>query len=194
MYASILGDASFHAFCLEADRDLAERTRQGRCIHCGAALHRADYLRHPRGLGQRVTELGPEFAVCFSFCCGARGCRRRHQAPSLRFLGRRIYLFAMVLLISAMRQGASPRTAGELKRLFGVDRRTLARWRTWWQAAFPRADLWRAARGLLRRSISEDGLPRSLLELLAEQASDLRERVMAALKFLSGLLKPSSAF
>jgi hypothetical protein len=194
MYAPILGDATFHALCLRIDRDLAAQTRQGQCIHCGAALHSANYLRHPRGLGPAGTDAGPEFGVCFRFCCGAEGCRRRHRAPSVRFLGRRVYLLAMVLLISAMRQRTTPRRARELKTLFGVDRRTLVRWRTWWQAGFPRTDFWRAARSRLPTPVADDDLPRSLLDWFGRRHTETSEQVMAVLKFLGGLFGPSRAF
>ena len=42
---------------------------------------------------------------------------------SVRFLGRKVYLGAVVILISAMREGPTPRRVHELARLFGVDRR-----------------------------------------------------------------------
>jgi hypothetical protein len=47
---------------------------------------------------------------------------------SVRFLGRKAYLGAVVILISAMRQGPTPRQVHELSTLFGVDRATVARW------------------------------------------------------------------
>lgn len=192
MYAAILGDATFHGFLFQIDESLAGQTRRNGCLFCGAALHSACYKRHPKGLPQGM-DLGPGFAVCFSFCCRRDGCRRRHQAPSVRYLGRRVYLFAIVLLVSAMRQGPARRTARELKALFGVDRRTLARWRTWWQAILPRMQFWRRARGLFRASVREDDLPRSLIDRFREEPRDLRERVVATLKFLCGLFSPLGA-
>jgi hypothetical protein len=48
--------------------------------------------------------------------------------PSIRFLGRKVYLGAVVILISAMRQGPTPRRVHELSSLFGVGRATVARW------------------------------------------------------------------
>ena len=185
MYAGILGDATFHAFCLQIDRDLAAQSRRHGCRHCGAALHSANYLRHPRGLGPGGIDPGPEFGVCFSFCCSADGCRRRHRAPSVRFLGPKVYLSVMVLLLAAMRQGPTRRTARELKERFGVDRRTLVRWREWWQSIVPRSEFWRRARGLLPTSLGEEDLPRLLIDRFT--GSDLRERVLATLTFLSGL-------
>ena len=192
MYAAILSDATFFRFLLQIDRDLAAQTRQQRCRYCGAALHSANYLRRPRGLGPAGIDPGPEFGVCFSFCCSADGCRRRHRAPSVRFLGPKVYLSAMVLLLAAMRQGPTRRTARELKQRFGVDRRTLTRWRMWWQSIVPRSELWHRARGLFTRPLREADLPRSLIDRFT--ASDLRDRVLATLKFLSGLFGAFGAF
>ena len=53
--------------------------------------------------------------------------------PSVRFLGRRVYLCAIVVLISAMRQGPTPRRVSELSKLFGADESTIARWQTFWR-------------------------------------------------------------
>ena len=58
------------------------------------------------------------------------GCRGRETPPSLRFLGRQVYVAAIVVLIAILRHGA---TAPRIERLSagrpGVDRRTIARWR-----------------------------------------------------------------
>jgi hypothetical protein len=196
MYAAILGDATlfylFLQFLLQIDRDLAGQARRKGCGHCGGVLHSADYRRRPRGLGPLGIDPGPEFAVCFSFCCDGAGCRRRHKAPSVRFLDRKVYLSVMVLLLSAMRQGPTRRTARELRQRFGVDRRTLARWRTWWQAILPSSAPWQRARGLFCPPPRELDLPQSLLDRFTD--GDLRERIVAALRFLAGLFSPSGAF
>ena len=192
MYAAILGDATFHQFLYQVDENLAEQTRQEACVFCGARLHSACYERHPKGLPKGI-DLGPGFGVCFSFCCSRDGCRRRHQAPSVRFLGPKVYLFAIVLLVSAMRQGPTRRTAGELKALFGVDRRTLGRWRMWWKAILPRMEFWRRAQGLFATRLREDQLPQSLLDRFREKSNELLERVLATLKFLCGLFSPLGA-
>jgi hypothetical protein len=37
----------------------------------------------------------------------------------------------------------------ELSERFGADRRTIARWRVFWQEFFPQTQFWKAARGRL---------------------------------------------
>jgi hypothetical protein len=38
----------------------------------------------------------------FSLCCGREGCRRRATPPSVRFLGRRVYVGAVVIVASVL--------------------------------------------------------------------------------------------
>ncbi|MGO9465544.1 MAG: hypothetical protein ACLQIB_41920 [Isosphaeraceae bacterium] len=52
---------------------------------------------------------------------------------SFEQLIRKVYLGAVVILISAMRQGPTPRRVHELATLFGVDRATVARWQAFWR-------------------------------------------------------------
>ena len=117
------GTARFWSFLFAIDQDLAETARKQGCP-CGGRLHCANYPRAPRGGSDHLPE---EYRYRFSFCCDREGCRRRLTPPSVRFLGRKVYLGAMVILISAMRQGPTPRRVRELSTLFGVDRATIAR-------------------------------------------------------------------
>lgn len=159
MCHALLGDARLYEQLLRFDEDLAEQARATAC-RCGGRLHSAKYPRKPRG--------GPDdlegYDRRFSFCCDQDGCRCRVTPPSLRFLGRRVYLGAVVVLVSAMTQGLTPRRAAKLRQLVGVDRRTLERWRHWWRELFPTSPLWRETRGRLMPPVAEDGLPASLLE------------------------------
>ena len=182
MYFDVLRDSRLYLFLLRIDRALAEQARRAGCRYCGAPLHSACYIRKPRGVPAGV-EPGPGFGVCYSFCCSADGCRRRHRAPSVRFLGRKVYLAAMVALVTAMRQGPSPRTTRELGARFGADRRTLCRWRTWWQSIFPRSPFWRRAVARFMPAVDEAHLPRSLIA--AFTALTLMEQVVDLLRFLS---------
>ena len=124
MYHDLLRDASFWLFLFSVDQDLAETARQKACP-CGGRLHCANYPRKPRG---GPDDLPEEYRYRLSFCCDRDGCRKRVTPPSVRFLGRKVYLGAVVILVAAMRQGPSPRRVRELSDLFGADRRTIARW------------------------------------------------------------------
>ena len=115
MYHDLPRSASFRSFLLAVDEDLAEETRKKGCP-CGGRLHCANYPRKPRGAGLELNELQSQR---LSFCCDRDGCRKRATPPSVRFLGRKVYLAAIVILVSAMRQGPSPRRARELSKRFG---------------------------------------------------------------------------
>ncbi len=184
MYFDILQDSSFYQFLLQIDGDLAEQTRRSGCRFCGAPLHSACYGRRPRGLPPG-TVAGPAFSVCYSYCCSADGCRRRHRAPSVRFLARKIYLASMVLLVTAMRQGPSPRTVRQLSAQFGADRRTLCRWRRWWQCNFPGSEFWRRQAARFMPPVDVAQLPQSLIA--AFSANTLRERILDLLRFLASM-------
>jgi hypothetical protein len=142
MYHDLPRDASFWSFLFAIDQDLAEETRRKGCP-CGGRLHCADYPRKPRGARPQLPEL-----QCFrlSFCCDRDGCRKRTTPPSVRFLGRKVYLGAIVVLISAMRQGPNPRRLRDLSQRFGADESTIARWQTLWREHFPQTHFWKVAR------------------------------------------------
>ena len=133
MYQAVLADAKFHEQLLVFDRDLAASARAARCWLCGGALHSASYDRKPRGCPGGLCQ---EYAERFSFCCAVDGCRKRTTPPSLRFLGRHVYLATVVTLISALMLGTTPSRLARLSVVPGIDRRTLARWRAWWRSTF----------------------------------------------------------
>lgn len=151
---------NFWAFLLSVDRDLAETARQQGCS-CGGRLHCANYPRRPRGCPDELPEA---YRQRLSFCCDRDGCRKRATPPSVRFLGPRVYLNAIVILITAMRHGATPRRVRELSELTGADRRTIDRWRVFWQDVFPQTRLWRTAGGRLAPLREVRTFPRSLMD------------------------------
>jgi hypothetical protein len=124
-----------------------------------------------------------------SFCCDQEGCRRRHTPPSVRFLGRKVYLGAVVLVASALDGTATPAERTKLLEVLGVSRRTLRRWRGWWQSTFVESPFWRAIQGHLRDPLSVNDLPRSLLRRFG---SDERERVIAVLQWIAPITTSSS--
>ena len=130
MYRTLLADARFYELLLAFDRDIAAAARAVGCSRCGGVLHSARFRRKPRG---GPAGLGEAYDQRLSFCCASDLCRKRMTPPSFRFLGRKVYLGAVVVLVSAMRQGAT--AARQLCELVGVGRRTIARWREWWRRA-----------------------------------------------------------
>ncbi len=178
MYHHLLRDASFWLFLFAVDQDIAESTHKEACT-CGGRLHRANYPRKPRG---GPDDLPEPYCYRLSFCCDRDGCRRRVTPPSVRFLGRRVYLGAVVILVSAMQQGPSPRRVRELSDLFGADRRTITRWQVFWREQFPQTPFWKAARG--RIAVEIGTLPRTLLDLFLTSPDD-NQGWMRLLRFLS---------
>ena len=198
MYQAVLADAKFHEQLLVFDRDLAASARAARCWLCGGALHSASYDRKPRGC---PGGLGQEYAERFSFCCAVDGCRKRTTPPSLRFLGRHVYLATVVTLISALMLGTTPSRLARLSVVPGLDRRTLARWRAWWRSTFYRqplrggrqgrrgdANRHRRTAGLAARSLCRRR-ERAAHRLAALPRSADRRRIGDA-RFLTGITDP----
>jgi hypothetical protein len=187
VYQAVLADATFHEQLLVFDRDLAASARAARCWLCGGALHSASYDRKPRG-GPPV--LGPAYAERFSFCCAVDGCRKRTTPPSLRFLGRKVYLATVVTLISAMLLGTTPARLARLSTVPGIDRRTLARWRAWWRSTFNDSRFAPIARAVFMPPLQIASLPVSLLDRFA---GDIERKLNALLRFLGPLTGGASA-
>lgn len=158
MIEAVLFDPRFHELLVGIDREIADAERRRGCV-CGGPLHRADYLRKPRGLAPGVATAHTRF----SFCCAHEGCRRRVTPPSLRLLGRRSYLATVVVLASALKQGPSARRAKMLRERLGVGLRTLARWQSWWHEVFPRTIFWRFERAGFVPPCDASRLPDSLM-------------------------------
>ena len=129
-------------------------------------------------------DLPDEYRYRLSFCCDRDGCRKRVTPPSVRFLGRKVYLGAVVILVSAMRQGPTPRRVRELTELFDVDRRTIYRWRDFWNEHFPKTTFWKVARARLVPVFEIVEFPRSLLEAFVRTGND-RDGWKKLLCFLS---------
>ena len=158
--------AQFFARLEKIDEMVAAAVAAGGCRHCGGPLHQGNYQRKPRG-GLIATE-GEAFTRRHSLCCGRRGCRKRALPPSLRFLGRRVYLEVVVVLASVMAQIFA--TASEAVAASGVALRTLRRWGSWWRDAFPRLPMWAELRArFVPPPPDEADLPRSLLARLTDE-------------------------
>ncbi len=178
MYRALLRDARFYAWKLEADRTLLAEARKEVCAVCGDVLHSSDFHRKPRG---GPAGLGQDDDRRFSLCCADRECRKRHTPPSLRFLGRKVYLGAVVVVVSAMRHGATPARMRQLRELFGVSRRTVERWRKWWRTTFAEGPFWKLAAASFMPPVEVAGLPASLLERVLGKEE---ERLILLLRLL----------
>jgi hypothetical protein len=186
--STLLADSRFHDLLLACDRDLADTARAGRCSLCGGVLHSATYPRKPRG---RPMKLGPDHDRRFSFCCAVDGCRSRATPPSLRFLGTKVYLAAIVVLVSIMRHGASASRVQRMNEAVGVDHRTIERWRTWWRDSFTATPFWQIARaGAFMPPVERECLPGSLIERFSGGDAD---RLIAMLRFLGPITGGSHA-
>ncbi len=181
MCHALLRDANLYAQLLTIDQDLAAEARAAGCGFCGGSLHSARYPRKPRG---GLEELGSDYATRLSFCCTVDGCRRRTTPPSVRYLGRRVYLGAVVVLVTAMLGGITAIRAAQLRAWLGVSVRTLKRWRAWWRETFVASAFWRGARGRFMPPVASETLPASLLERFAGHE---RTRLLHALAFLTPL-------
>ena len=126
--------------------------------------------------------LGEEHDRRFSFCCAVDGCRTRTTPPSLRFLGRKVYLAAIVVLIAIMREGATAARMRQLSELVGVNRRTVERWRAWWRDSFTASPFWQIGRAAFMPPVDHDRLPASLIERFT---GDGAERLVALLRFIA---------
>jgi hypothetical protein len=178
---ALLRDASLYDQLLTFDHDLADKARRAGCGVCGGRLHSARYPRKPRG---GLEDLGPDYTTRLSFCCAVDGCRRRTTPPSVRYLGRRVYLGAVVVLISALSGGITATRAAQLREWLGVSVRTLKRWRAWWRATFVASAFWRGAQARFMPPVVIEALPASLLERFA---GDARTRLRHTLGFLTPL-------
>jgi hypothetical protein len=181
----LLRDTRLYEHLLRCDRDLAREARERGCF-CGGRLDSGNYPRKPQGgppIPARLRAEDPDHSRRLSLCCAS--CRTRTTPPSVRFLGRRWYQAATVLLVSALRHGMTPRRVARLRELHDVSRRTLERWRTWWLETFVTTDLWLAFRGRFTPPVDEAAVPRALLERFGPLGT--KHGLVGALQFVGPL-------
>lgn len=110
---------AFFKLLREIDEEFAKSIKDKGCPKCGDVLDVSNYPRKPRGI--ELLEDGSD--IRFSFCCRNDSCRQRVTPPSLRFLGRKVYIALIIILSQTSeyaRAGGSP------------SRQTLARWKNYW--------------------------------------------------------------
>lgn len=165
------------------DQAIVERAAEEPCPDCGGPLHRGDYPRKPRG-GQ-IAVVAESFTRRFSLCCGREGCRHRATPPSVRFLGRRVYVGAVVIVASAI--ALTTIAASALVRATGVPARTTRRWQRWWRGPFTTSTPFVDLSARLVPAPERLQLPVSLLHRLST------DRALAVAKLLAWLAPITTA-
>jgi hypothetical protein len=160
MCQSVLHEPAFFALLLRIDQDHAAEVCSQRCP-CGGPLHQSNYERKPRG---GLVCCGAD-SLRLSFCCGI--CRRRCTPRSVRFLGRRVYWGAMVVLATALCSGLNLRRGQQLSEQLGAPVRTIRRWREWWLTRFTASAFWLDLKGRFLPPIAAPELPAALLRRAA---------------------------
>jgi len=179
-------DSRFYRFLFQIDQDIANEVKLAGCAHCGGTLHVACYPRKPRGIRG---VLDTTYETRLSFCCANEGCRRRCTPPSVRFLGRKVYLGTLVVLVTAMEHGLSAKHRQRWIEQLDIYPQTLARWRRWWRTIFPASRCWQANRGQFIPPVDIHQLPGALLGRLCGE--NLRHRVCRLLRLLAPLTTTS---
>lgn len=171
------------------DEAIVEAVAAGACRFCRGPLHRGDYPRKPRGglLGPAVEDHDRRL----SLCCGREGCRRRSTPPSVRFLGRRVYAGAVVVVVSVV---ALAMAASAARARTGIAPRTARRWGRWWRGPFVESRVFVEISGRLVPTVSRRSLPSSLLDRLVGSALERLARLLGWLAPLTTTLPDGSRF
>jgi hypothetical protein len=146
------------------DESIVEQAAREPCRECGGPLYRGDHPRKPRG--GLLAIAGEAFSRRFNLCCGRDGCRLRAMPPSVRFLGRRVYLGAVVIVAAAVVLVAASGAAAT--RSTGVPARTTRRWLRWWRGPFTASAPFLQLSARLVPAPERQRLPLSLLDRLAD--------------------------
>jgi hypothetical protein len=109
----------------------------------------------------------------------------------VRFLGPKVYLGVIIILISALRQGPTPRHIRELSQRFGANRQTIARWQVFWHERFPQTPFWKTARARLVPLVEVVALPHSLVDAFLTRHHRCRGWTLL-LRFLSPITMPGA--
>jgi len=160
MFCQLVFGREFFAALEREDLEITERVAAARCPICMGRLDRSDYDRKPRGA--LIAPEGEGVLLRFSLCCAREGCRKRATPPSLRFLGRRVYLGVVVIVAAIVAQAIE---VAQAQRVTGVPARTAQRWLGWWCGPFVTTEVFVAVCARLV-GVAVDALPTSIVEKL----------------------------
>lgn len=182
MCQAVFDDASFYQSLFQLDQAIAADVQAAGCQYCGGRLHVADYPRKPRGVRSVLDE---SYQYRLSFCCAVDGCRRRTTPPSVRFLGRKVYLGVIIVLVTALTDGLSSHHRRRLIDQLDLWPQTIARWQRWWREQVPMTRCWQALRPRFVPPIEIRALPGALLGRLT--GNDLTQRLRQLLTLIAPL-------
>jgi len=188
MFGEIALGSEFFERLVEIDAEITDRVAARGCRFCGGPLYRGDYDRKPRG--GAVAAAAEAFSRRFSLCCGREGCRRRATPPSVRFLGRRVYVGAAVVLASVV--ALATMIAAAAQRATGVPAPTLRRWRRWWRGPFIKTAVFFDVASRIP-GIEVRRMPVSILEAMTGGAGDRLRRLLVWLTPLTTTSTPDGS-
>ncbi len=183
MLPELLQRVSLFRVLHQIDHNFAQACQRAGCPYCHGPLHKASYLRKPRGGPKNIPE---EYQIRFSLCCGRESCRRRVLPPSCLFMGRKVYWAAVILVVSTLRQRkANGHSINLLARKFCVSRKTVVRWMHYFRTEFPSSAGWQRLRGQVTAKISNHGLPGRLVEHFLRHHPCPGDGLIGCLRFLA---------
>lgn len=169
---------------LVLDRIEAKRVQAQGCPECGGNLDRSDYERHPRGLGILQSQKWRRISLC------CRDCRKRTTPSSAIFLGRKVYIGLVVVLLSHLRGKANPELLSKVASLGCMSEVTIRRWLKWWKEPVLSSSFWKDKKSLFSMPVNELYFPSTLYEYFRRASSTIQTCLHNLLKFLRPLTLP----
>lgn len=183
MLSEILQKTSIFEILYKIDLKIAEKVKAISCPYCGSPLHYSNYERKPRG---GLEALPDQYRIRFSLCCSHEDCRRRTLPPSTRFMGRKVYWFAVILSVLTRRLNMPDESsAREINENYGPTRETYKRWISFFKNEFPFTRKWKYLRGRIISTVRDDMLPGSLVNYFINRLKSRKEGLIACLKFFA---------
>jgi len=183
MLPELLQKARLFHLLYRIDESLLKEEQSKSCKYCNGPLYQANYMRKPRGGPENIPD---NYLIRFSLCCGNECCRKRNLPPSCRFMGRRVYWGAVILVVMTLRQNReNSASAGKLERMFGISRNTLKSWFQYFREEFPVSERWHRIRGLISATVKNSELPGALFRFFNRSSDNIEKALIRCLQFLS---------
>ena len=165
------------------DLEFASNMKKQTCEHCNSNLHQSNYQRKLAGGPDNLPD---EYMKRFSFCCCKEGCRSRAMPASVRFLDRKEHWACVILIVITLKNNrTNGYTAYKLMQKFDISHSTLLRWAKYFREVFPSSQQWKALRGRIDASISNESLPGNLICFFIKSSKTTELGVIKCLLFLA---------